>query len=144
MVSIASNIMWLVNFNNVNRHNKFGDTQTKIDNIIVKSFTFHKDTLRYKKIALTHFCDEWLNSAEFSHPDAHRLTWRDLAQRQTDARLSLMYKLVYNLILIEAINMINYKEISSIYNMSWQIRSIMICHSSFIQSKTDISYPEPC
>ena len=31
------------------------------------------------------------------------LQWRDLAQRQTDARLSLMYKIVYNLILIEAI-----------------------------------------
>ena len=29
--------------------------------------------------------------------------WWDLAQRRTDARLSLMYKIVHNLVLIEAI-----------------------------------------
>ena len=29
--------------------------------------------------------------------------WWDLAQRQRDARLSLMYKIVHNLVMIEAI-----------------------------------------
>ena len=31
------------------------------------------------------------------------LTWQDLAQRRTDTRLSLMYKIVHNLVQIEAI-----------------------------------------
>ena len=31
------------------------------------------------------------------------LKWQDLAQKRTDARLSLMFKTVHNLVLIEAI-----------------------------------------
>ena len=54
MVSIATKIMWHVNFNIFNQHTKFGDIQTKIYKITVKSCTFHYNTLKYTKIALTH------------------------------------------------------------------------------------------
>ena len=41
MVSIATNIMRHVNFKIVNQHTKYGDIQTKVDEIIVKSYMFH-------------------------------------------------------------------------------------------------------
>ena len=34
---------------------------------------------------------------------AKDLKWRDLAQRRTDARVSVMFKIVHNLVLIESI-----------------------------------------
>ena len=46
------------------------------------------------------------------------LKWRDLVQRRTDVRLSLMYKIVHKLVLVEAIknvklqrNLINVQQI---------------------------------
>ena len=60
--------------------------------------------------------------------------WQDWAQRQTDARLSLMYKIVHNLVLIEAIkyvklqrNLINLQQIlsnSKYYEMSFFLRTV--------------------
>ena len=38
---MATKIMLHVNFNIVNQHTKFGDIQTKIDEIIVKRWSFH-------------------------------------------------------------------------------------------------------
>ena len=38
MVSIATKMRWLINVNNVNQHTTYGDIQTKIDKIIVKSW----------------------------------------------------------------------------------------------------------
>ena len=57
------------------------------------------------------------------------IKWQDLAQRWTDARLSLMYKIVHNFVLIEAIkyvklqrNIINLQQIlanKKYYDMSF-------------------------
>ena len=70
------------------------------------------------------------------------LQWQNLAQRQTDARLSLMYKTVDNLVLIEAIkyvkiqrNLINLQQILS-------NKKYYECHSSSIQSKDWNSLPK--
>ena len=38
---MATKIMWLVNCNIVNHNAKFGDIQSKIDDIIIKSCIFH-------------------------------------------------------------------------------------------------------
>ena len=62
------------------------------------------------------------------------LKWRDLAQRRTDVRLSLMYKIVHNHVLIEAIkyvklqrNLINLQQIlanKKYYKMSFFPRRV--------------------
>ena len=41
MGSLAPKIMWYVNFNIANQHTNFGDMQSKIDEIIIKSCIFH-------------------------------------------------------------------------------------------------------
>ena len=38
--------------------------------------------------------------------------------------------------------MLRYNETSSIYNRSWQRRSIIRCHSSLVQSMTEIPNPK--
>ena len=67
------------------------------------------------------------------------LKWQDLANRLTDVRTSLMYKIVYNIVLIEATkyvklqrNLINLQEIlanKKYYEMSIFPRTVKDCNS---------------
>ena len=71
------------------------------------------------------------------------LKWWDLAQRRTDARLSLMFKIVHNLILIEAMkyvklqgNLINLQQILA-------DKSIMRCHFPMYSQRLEFPTKKP-
>ena len=71
------------------------------------------------------------------------LKWWDLAQRQIDVRLSLMYKIVHSLILIEAIKYVNVHKNFIKLQQILARRIIMRCHSYLIQSNTGIPTKNP-